>query len=82
MQQHLNMIAQTSKLDFKLFFQVISEESDIRPISFKLIDNVNSKNDEVDKLIKNDMSVPFNKVTVWVDPLDATQEYKGKISDL
>lgn len=34
----------------------------------------------MDKLIKNDMSVPFNKVTVWVDPLDATQEYKGKIS--
>lgn len=36
----------------------------------------------MDKLIKNDMSVPFNKVTVWVDPLDATQEYKGKISNL
>eukprot|EP00105_Crassostrea_gigas_P003051 XP_011415785.1 PREDICTED: inositol monophosphatase 3 isoform X1 [Crassostrea gigas] len=59
--------------------QVISEESDIRPVSFKLIDNVNSKNDEVDKLIKNDMSVPFNKVTVWVDPLDATQEYKENL---
>lgn len=57
---------------------MISEESDnIRPVSFKLINNVNSQNDEVDKLIKNDISVPFNKVTVWVDPLDATQEYKG-----
>ncbi|XP_022314423.2 inositol monophosphatase 3-like [Crassostrea virginica] len=62
--------------------RVISEESDnIRPVSFKLINNVNSQNDEVDKLIKNDISVPFNKVTVWVDPLDATQEYKEDLRE-
>ncbi|XP_062574994.1 inositol monophosphatase 3-like [Saccostrea cucullata] len=59
--------------------QVISEESDIRPVNFKLIENVNSKNEEVDKLIKNDMSVPFHSVAVWVDPLDATQEYKENL---
>jgi hypothetical protein len=61
-----------------IFLQVISEESDIRPVSFRLIDNVNSYNEEVEKLVKSDMSVPFHSVSVWVDPLDATQEYKGK----
>ena len=39
----------------------------------------NKHNDEVSKLLGRDEEVPLSEVLVWIDPLDATQEYtEGK----
>lgn len=53
-----------------------SEETDNKIIKSKLPDK---HNPEVEKVKNRDEKVPLSEVTVWIDPLDATQEYtEGK----
>ncbi|XP_041360007.1 inositol monophosphatase 3-like [Gigantopelta aegis] len=55
--------------------QVISEEHDTEPISLSAIPEVTKKLEEVENIIKSDQSIAMKSISVWVDPLDATQEY-------
>ena len=53
-----------------------SEETDNEIVDSKVPDKHNA---EVDKVKNRDEEVPLSEVTVWIDPLDATQEYtEGK----
>lgn len=56
---------------------VISEEDDPEPIDMDTIDAVDLRHEEVDAVIPKDEDqlVPLEDVDVWIDPLDATQEY-------
>jgi inositol monophosphatase 3 len=56
---------------------VISEEHERKPVDFKSIPDPTRQLDEVDEVIASDQMVPMKDVTVWIDPLDATQEYYG-----
>ena len=60
------------------FFQVISEEHETKPINFKEIPDSNKDLAEVNSIIDGDDKIAINDITVWIDPLDATQEYTGK----
>lgn len=57
--------------------QVNSEEHDLKPIDLSTIPEVNKHNPEVEEAIVSDQSIAFKDITVWIDPLDATQEYTG-----
>ncbi|XP_033737304.1 inositol monophosphatase 3-like [Pecten maximus] len=61
--------------------QIISEETDLKPVNFKIIEDVSKKLEEVEKIIKDDEMVPKKDITVWVDPLDATQEYTENLQE-
>ncbi|XP_060077151.1 inositol monophosphatase 3-like [Ylistrum balloti] len=61
--------------------QIISEEKDLKPVDFKTIDDVSKTLEEVENVIKGDEKVPKKDITVWVDPLDATQEYTENLQD-
>lgn len=64
-------------LNLWFFFpQVVSEEKDKKPLDFSSIPPIDLHLPEVENLVTNDQSVPKYQITVWIDPLDATQEYK------
>ena len=50
-----------------------SEETDRRLDPFK--EHVSLVDNEVMRVARRDEAVPLSEVTVWIDPLDATQEY-------
>lgn len=54
---------------------VISEEHDPQPIDMNTIKMASFKDPEVDKIVTDDLLVPVDEIDVWIDPLDATQEY-------
>jgi len=54
---------------------VVSEEHEKKPLDFNLISPIDLHLPEVDSSIKADQSIPISQITVWIDPLDATQEY-------
>ncbi|XP_076319979.1 inositol monophosphatase 3-like [Tachypleus tridentatus] len=58
------------------YIKVISEEHDSSDIHLDEVKTVVGKNAEIDKVLNGaDEVVPSDQITVWVDPLDATQEY-------
>ena len=56
---------------------IISEESDPEEIDMSKIAEASISNDEVDRIIPDaeDIILPAKDLDVWIDPLDATQEY-------
>ena len=66
-----------------LIFQVVSEEHEKKPLEFSKILDIDVHLAEVEKIVAKDLNVSKTQITVWIDPLDATQEYtemtdKGK----
>ena len=55
--------------------QVVSEEHDNKPVDFNQVSGVSKEMPEVDEIIKSDQSIPISDIAIWIDPLDATQEY-------
>ncbi|CAC5422162.1 IMPAD1 [Mytilus coruscus] len=58
--------------------KVISEEKDLKPVNLLEIKDTNKHLTEVAETISSDQSISNSKITVWVDPLDATKEYTEK----
>lgn len=56
---------------------MISEEHETAPISLERVKDVSRKQAEVERLIQSDQQIPMSDIAVWIDPLDATQEYTG-----
>ncbi|WAR22717.1 IMPA3-like protein, partial [Mya arenaria] len=63
----------------KLFpkMNVVSEEHEKKPPSFSSIPDVDLHLQEVLAGVQEDQSIPISQITVWIDPLDATQEWVG-----
>ncbi len=64
-------------INITFVFQVISEEHDTKKLDADYIADANKNLPDV-ALMPNEI-VPKKNLTVWIDPLDATQEYTGKI---
>lgn len=54
---------------------VISEEHENQEGDLSKISIPDSYNEEVDSIVTDDVLVPVQHIAVWIDPLDATQEY-------
>jgi len=54
---------------------VISEEHDVVPQDLSKIKLPSYTNEEVDSIVSTDITAPSDTISVWIDPLDATQEY-------
>lgn len=55
----------------------MSEEHETSKVDLSTVIPPEKYNAEVESIISEDEMVPVSDVTVWVDPLDATQEYTG-----
>ena len=60
---------------------IISEETDVTPVEYSQIKDVLKTHPEVDKIVRVDEKVPMGQIRVWVDPLDATQEYTENLKE-
>jgi len=54
---------------------IISEEHDEVEVDKSKIPIANIHNSEVEEKVTADQDVPADEIAVWIDPLDATQEY-------
>ena len=55
----------------------MSEEHLAKPLDMDTIADVNKARPELE-FVAGEQTVGKNDITIWVDPLDATQEYTGK----
>ena len=58
-------------------FQLFSEEHENKPVDFNQIADTNKHLEEVMSAVSSDQQIPKSKIAIWIDPLDATQEYTG-----
>jgi len=54
---------------------VISEEHDVEKVDLDKIQLPSMSSEEIDSIVVEDTFVPPQEISVWIDPLDATQEY-------
>ncbi|XP_023336698.1 inositol monophosphatase 3 isoform X2 [Eurytemora carolleeae] len=54
---------------------VISEEHDVEEVDLSTVEMPSLDNPEVESIVDDDTLVPPGEISVWIDPLDATQEY-------
>jgi len=54
---------------------IISEEHDEKEVDMSKIPTPSIHNAEVEEKVTSDQELPVEEVAVWIDPLDATQEY-------
>ena len=60
--------------------QIISEEHDESEVDLTKVQSPSLTNSEVDQKLNHiSIEVPADDVAVWIDPLDATQEYTEKL---
>ena len=57
---------------------MVSEEHEQKDWDHSKVKPANLHRADVREVIQSDEKVPIKDVTVWIDPLDATQEYTGK----
>lgn len=58
--------------------KVVSEEKEDKPWDKTKVKKLEVNHPDVKSIITDDQMIPIKDVVVWVDPLDATQEYTGK----
>jgi hypothetical protein len=61
------------------WLQVISEEHENKPVDFNQIPNPDKERAAVMRAVSSDQQVSKSKIAIWIDPLDATQEYTGTV---
>jgi len=60
---------------------VISEEHDEVEVDMSKIPDASIHNTEVEEKVTTDEELPADEVAVWIDPLDATQEYTENLKE-
>ena len=60
-------------------FQVVSEEHDTKKLDIQTLTEP-QKNLATVSSLPGDEVVPIQNIAVWIDPLDATQEYTGIVN--
>lgn len=77
MESHRAMVYGLNKIYPHL--TVISEEHESNQVDYSEIPMPSTHNPDVSAGVKDDEEVSASDITIWVDPLDATQEYTEKL---